>query len=371
MNLFPKSTGPYPYVWLLLWFPQFFFNVLQADGYAVKITGVVCGLILMFVFRQMYWAANWNLVLYFYMGIIAVSLVAMIIDPVMLFYSILPVLLLAYADKSNQLAAGLSGLVLAFIAVSWLHSGSLSFFFPSYIFFLLIIELTVAVAVFLYERTKKLHHQLNDANEQIIALTREQERSRFARDLHDTLGHTLTMIIMKSELASRFIEKDGQKAKKEIEEMEHIAREALRQTRDLVSGTRNRSLTEELNEAKRILIEKGIDVLMKFPDHWPLLPHQDETMIALVLREAVTNIVRHSAAAHCELNSHLSQQNLIIDITDDGKGIKDSAAAGSGLQTMQERMKLAGGTVVFIPKSKGTTVRLSLPLPPKRESEGA
>lgn len=372
LALFPKSAGPYPYLWVLLWFPQYFFNIIQVDGKLDKAVGLAAGLILLYVFRQMYWAENWSLVIYFSIGLAVLSATAALTDPMMFFYTILLVMLFGYADRPVQLTAGLVILILAFSCVSWFTEGNLSVLFQPYFFSLLMIELIVPIVIFIFERTKSLHRQLDSANERIVALTREQERNRFARDLHDTLGHTLTMIIMKSELASRLIEKDGQKAKKEINEVQRISREALKQTRALVSSARQRSLAGELEEARRILVEKGIVADMRLPEKWPLLQKKDEAMVALALREAVTNIVRHSAAVHCLIHVYVdSDGKLIIHIADDGNGIETTHHSGSGLHTIQERMKLIGGSAAFLSEGGGTSVRLSLPLHHKREGDGA
>ncbi|WP_162297086.1 sensor histidine kinase [Sporolactobacillus pectinivorans] len=369
MKLFPKSTGPYPYIWALLVFPQYFYNVLQAGRLTDKLIGVGAGLILFYVFRQMYWLENWNLVFHFLLSIAVLSAVSLMSDPSMMFYGFLFVLMFGYANQTVQLVAGLGGLTIAFMMVSFLTEGNPFVFLHQFQFIVFLVEIITPVAIFIYERTKRLHHQLDDANERIVTLTKEKERNRFARDLHDTLGHTLTMIIMKSELAARLITKDRERAKKEIDEIEGISRKALQQARELVSSVRDCSLPEEMEEAKHFLEAKGVSVTIDVPERWPMLREADESMVALALREAVTNVVRHSAAGHCHIIGTEDHRKLIIEVRDDGVGMQKKNTEGNGLHTMQERMKLIGGKVAILSERRGTAIRFSLPL--KKKGAGA
>lgn len=365
LKLFPKSTGPYPYIWALLVFPQYFYNVLLDGHLTDKLIGVGAGLIMLYVFRQMYWLENWNLVFHFLLGIAVLSAFALVSDPSMMFYGFLFVLMFGYANQTVQLAVGLGGLTIAFMMVSFITEGNPFVFLHQFQFVVFLVEIIPPVAIFIYERTKHLHHQLDNANERIVALTKEQERNRFARDLHDTLGHTLTMIIMKSELAARLITKDRERAKKEIDEIEGISRKALQQARELVSSVRDRSLPEELEEAKHFLEEKGVSVAIDVPERWPVLREDDESMVALALREAVTNVVRHSAAGRCHIIGTEDHRKLIIEVRDDGVGMQKRNTEGNGLHTMRERMKLIGGRVAILPERRGTAIRFSLPLKKK------
>ncbi|MCI1857524.1 MAG: sensor histidine kinase [Sporolactobacillus sp.] len=370
MRLFPRSTGPYPYIWTVLWLSQYFYQVGQMIG-LVKIIGIVGGLTLFIVFRQMYWASDWSLVAWLLLGAAAVSTVAiMSADPFIILYGLMFAFLFGYADRLLQLVVGMVGLALSLVIVSLALKGNQSALFHTYLFIWMLIELAIPIAIFSFERTRKLHRQLDHANERIIELTRQQERNRFARDLHDTLGHTLTMIIMKSELAGRLIDKDGQRAKKEVSDIEQISREALTQTRQLVSSAGYRSLRAEIGEAERLLEEKEIAVYKRMPQKWPQLSGKSETMMALALREAVTNVVKHSGARHCRLTIEMDTAALVVEIADDGSGIAARRAIGNGLRTMQERLSLIGGTAAIHTNSRGTTVRLSSPLNWQQEGEG-
>ncbi|MCQ2008809.1 sensor histidine kinase [Sporolactobacillus sp. STSJ-5] len=363
MKIFPKATGPYPYLWILIIFPQFFINVWQADHLSEKVIGLIAGLVLLYVFRQMYWLEYTTLLVHFLLGVAALVVASVTLDSaIMLLYGISFVFLFGYIERVRDLAIGIAGLAAAYLSVSQIIDGwPLAFIYHDQVFFFLL-EAAIPIAIFLHERTKNLHHQLAQANEQIVALVKEQERGRLARDLHDTLGHTLTMIILKSELAFRLIDKDAGRAKSEIGEIERITRSALGQTREIVASIRHHSLAEELNETKYFLETKGISVIIHNPEKWPRLQAADETMLSLAFREAITNVVRHSAAKHCIIQAAIDGHKLILEVIDDGIGIRNKDTRGNGLHTMQERMHLIGGAVDVRTKDKGTLLRFSLPL---------
>lgn len=363
MKLFPRSTGPYPYIWILLTFSQYFYNVWTSSHFSDQVIGTVAGLVLLYVFRQMYWVEYLSLLLHFLLGVAVLVVPAVMIDPSMMFYGICIVLLFGYIERALHLIIGVSGLVTAYMIVSLVTTGNPLAFTRHYQFFFLLLQAGFPIAIFLHQKSKNLHHQLDQANEQIVALVKEKERNRFARDLHDTLGHTLTMIILKSELASRLIVNDVDKAQKEIDEIEKITRTALRQTREIVSSIRHHSsLPKELTEAKSFLEAKGISVKVCSPDKWPPIKTADETMLTLAVREAITNVGRHSSAKHCLINSKLDHHQLICEVKDDGIGMGEVPSAGSGMHTMRERMKFVGGTVNILSNANGTTLLFSMPL---------
>ncbi|MET1248040.1 sensor histidine kinase [Sporolactobacillus sp. STCC-11] len=370
VKLFPKSTGPYPYLWILIIFPQYFINALQDDNLTSKVTALITGIILIYVFRQMYWLGYLALLLHFLLGIAALTAVSIVVDPSMMFYAIGLVFLFGYIEQVRNLVIGSVGLIIAYLIVALVVNGDpLAFDNPYQVVFLLV-EAVIPTAVFMHERTKNLHHQLDHANEQIVTLVKEQERDRLARDLHDTLGHTLTMIVLKSELALRLIDQDRDKVRREIGEIEQITRSALRQTREIVSSNRHHSLTEELNESKRFLEMKGISVTICSPETWPQLQSSDETMLSLALREGITNVARHSAAEHCRIYARVEYPKLVLEVKDDGVGIGKELSGGSGMHTMRERMQLVGGTVDFLTEESGTTLCFSLPLNEKKAGVG-
>src|SRR5438309_515445 len=143
------------------------------------------------------------------------------------------------------------------------------------------------------------NRQLSQAREQIARLAVGEERLRFARDLHDLLGHSLSVIALKSELAGRLIKTTPGLAAHEVEDIEKVARDALRDVREAVAGYRQPTLAAELAGAHEALTAAGIDYRAE-DEHMPL-PPAIEAVLDWTVREGVTNVMRHSKAKRCEI----------------------------------------------------------------------
>jgi two-component system, NarL family, sensor histidine kinase DesK len=210
---------------------------------------------------------------------------------------------------------------------------------------------------FLAERNR-MNRRLRKANEEIEHLAKLAERERIARDLHDVLGHTLSVITLKSELAGKLIERDPGRAAKEIREVEQISRQALSEVRDAIRGYRAGGLAAELVHAKATLETAGVTVQCDAATSVQL-PAMQESVLSLAVREGVTNVVRHARASNCRL--HLEQHNgsCRLEIADDGQGFY--TLEGNGLRGMRERVEMLGGTLERTNRS-GTTLIITLPL---------
>jgi two-component system, NarL family, sensor histidine kinase DesK len=183
------------------------------------------------------------------------------------------------------------------------------------------------------------------------------ERERIARDLHDVLGHTLSVIILKSELAGKLIDRDPARAKAEIGDVERTSREALAEVRNTIRGYRLNSLAAELKQAESTLQLAGVAVKSETSEV-ALTPAQ-ESVVALVVREAVTNVVRHAAAKNCRVHLASANGSCVLEVQDDGRGAVRSE--GNGLRGMRERVEALGGTLQF-KSSSGTSLKIQFPL---------
>ncbi|GAA2076761.1 sensor histidine kinase [Aeromicrobium halocynthiae] len=186
------------------------------------------------------------------------------------------------------------------------------------------------------------------------------ERERVARDVHDVLGHSLTVITVKSELAQRLVEDDPARAKAELDDIRRLTRTALAEIRATVAGLRVARLDEELTAASVAL--HGAGLAADLPEDPEVADPRHRILLAWVLREAVTNVVRHSGARHCVI--HLGSTSLVV--TDDGAGLGD-ASEGNGLRGIRERVAAAGGRLVVGPgdlvegaRGVGTRVEVTL-----------
>jgi len=204
------------------------------------------------------------------------------------------------------------------------------------------------------------NQQLSQAREQIARLAVGEERLRFARDLHDLLGHSLSVIALKSELAGRLIKSTPGLAAHEIEDIEKVARDALREVREAVTGYRQPTLAAELAGAHEALTAAGIEYRID-QDHVPL-PPAVEAVLAWTVREGVTNVMRHSQARRCAIRIVQKDGQAAVEVIDDGRG--GVPEAGSGLRGLEERVRERGGTLTAEPlPHEGFRLRVTLPLP--------
>ena len=203
------------------------------------------------------------------------------------------------------------------------------------------------------------------SHEEVRRLAAVAERERIGRDLHDLLGHTLSLIAIKSELAGKLIERDREAAAREVDEVSHIAREALKQVRSAVTGMRFAALDAELTSARALLDSSGISFISKRDDL--ILNDATETALAMIVREAITNVQRHACAAHVsielgrELEVGTGREFATLTVSDDGRG--GVSAPGHGLSGISDRARLLGGTLqIESPRGRGTVLRARVPL---------
>jgi two-component system sensor histidine kinase DesK len=209
--------------------------------------------------------------------------------------------------------------------------------------------------------------ELHSAREELARQAVTEERLRMARDLHDLLGHTLSLITLKSELAGRLLEKDPHTASalQEVHEVERVARQALREVREAVAGYRQRTLSGELDGARQILEATG--VVCTVEDEAQLLPPNTDTILAWVVREGVTNVIRHSRAQHCLIRITSADEYVRAEVINDGHQREENSKVqmGSGLSGLAERVAKLGGRIEMgtSPSSNGVGYQLKVEIP--------
>jgi len=215
-----------------------------------------------------------------------------------------------------------------------------------------------------YNRNKreKLEGQLEDANKRISQLLVIQERQRIARDLHDTLGQKLSLIGLKSDLASRVLDSDPQKTRSELQDINQTARIALKEVRDLVSNIQVGKLEDELIRVQQIFKAAEIDFIIKGNPVLKETPLLVENVLSMCLKEAVTNVVKHSEATFCHVLIKQSSTELFVQVQDNGIGFKreNSFSDGNGLRGMKERLEFVNG-FLDISGVDGTTLNIRIP----------
>lgn len=239
--------------------------------------------------------------------------------------------------------------------------------------FIFLITLIVSVAVFFgnhhfIESTRK-RAELKLSHDEVRRLATVAERERIGRDLHDLLGHTLSLVALKSELAGKLLRRDPDAAHREIVEVSRVAREALAQVRAAVTGIRAAGIAAELVSAKLLLESDGIGfdaaaavrMLEAGLQDSGGLPASVETALALSLREAVTNIQRHAHARTAWVEFAIEAGEAALRIVDDGRG--GAISPGNGLSGMRERIEaLSGRLRIDSRKGEGTRLDIRVPL---------
>ncbi len=204
--------------------------------------------------------------------------------------------------------------------------------------------------------------ELRSAREELARMAVGEERLRFARDLHDLLGHSLSLITLKSELAGRLLPDDPEKAEAEVRDIEGVARQALGEVREAVAGYRSPTLDEELAGAAEMLEAAGISC--RIENEAGLLPREIDSVLAWAVREGTTNIIRHSRARNCRIVLAREDDRVRAEITDDGRGKASGETPGSGLSGLAERVAGFGeGEFEAGPLGEGGfRLRIDLPL---------
>ncbi len=222
-----------------------------------------------------------------------------------------------------------------------------------------VMTLVIGIIVNVEHASQEKDAALALSHDEVRRLAATAERERIGRDLHDLLGHTLSLITLKLELARKLADRDPAASRRELEEAEHVARDALAQVRSAVTGIRSTDLAAELASAKLML--ESSQVRLDYDAPPADLPPEVERGLALVLREAATNIARHARATCAKIEFACEAKTVQLCVGDDGRG--GVQADGNGLAGMRDRVRALGGTLsVDSPRNGGTRLLVRVPL---------
>jgi two-component system sensor histidine kinase DesK len=205
------------------------------------------------------------------------------------------------------------------------------------------------------------YRELVAAREEISRLAVSEERLRFSRDLHDLLGQSLAVLVLKSELANKQLPPDADEAThQELRDIARVARKSLNDVREAAAGYRRPSLSMEIGNARNALRAAGIGLLIE--DTLGRVAAEQDSVLAWCLREGVTNVLKHSEAKECVLKLARTDGSATLELVDDGRGAATLDGGGVGLIGLRERVELAGGTFnVGTEPEAGVSIRVVLP----------
>ncbi|WP_438348215.1 sensor histidine kinase [Paenibacillus sp. FA6] len=366
-HVFPKNLGFYPYVWLVYIFLPII-NTAQEHGLKMILGYLMIGVFAL-SYRQLYFASEHGSFSYWLaLQMVIIFILSNFYNPYNLFMGFFTASFIGYYTHSVKFKISLISLTIIEALPLIFNTGEIQ---PGqYLFFLpfIIIMLMSPFGIKSMNKHQQLELKLDEANEHIKELVKREERMRIARDLHDTLGHTLSLITLKSQLVERLITKDPQHAQFEAKEIERTSRAALRQVRELVSDMRAVTVAEELLEVQVIL--DSADIISYFEGDAKLagVPDLTQNILSLCLREAITNIVKHSRATNCTVRIEQKMAYVTLIISDDGIGLHEDHHDGNGLKGMAERLSLIEGSLEVL-SVKGTTLTVTIPIIIKDQKE--
>lgn len=361
-----------PYVWLI-YLPFFFGPVFYFSPNALDWLWTVVATI---CFLAIYFHVHWVKRKYVIFHILAVVVIATLSA---LFTPSAQTLFIYAASFCSRLRPikysfiTLAGIVLWMGLISWMFNLEAHFYLPG-ILFSLIIGLLNIYQFALHEKKQELIL----SQKEVERLAKVAERERIARDLHDLIGHTFSVITLKADLANRLLNKvennvaykepnkDLEKAHTEIKQLEDISRNALSQVREVVSGYRSSDLLSELANAKYVFASVDIDFsyeLLDVEEQELELDLASNKELAIVLRELVTNIIKHAKATQVHVTICGKSNGLELNVQDNGVGFEDQTGSGFGLKGIEERIQKIKGQVNIVSGgiNVGTLTQISVP----------
>lgn len=361
-HIFPKNTGISLYVWLIFCILPFYF-IFKSFSRLDLFIGILMIVLFFAAYRLSFISKNW-------LGYIWVSsAMAISIFMTLFFGYVYFALFLSFFIGNIPSKNGFITLYIVHLA-STIVTINIGFFMKFKLFliqlpFILICLIgVILLPLNIYNRNKreKLEALLDHANEKLSELTIMEERQRIARDLHDTLGQKLSLIGLKSDLAKKLIDVNPDVAKTEINDIHQTARTALKEVREMVSDMRSIRLADEIIWIKKMLAAAQIEVIIKGDYEQISTSLLIENVLSLSLKEAVTNVVKHSNATICKIYIKQSPTELLIQVQDNGVGIskQNSEPTGHGLKGMKERLEFMNGSL-DIDSSNGTTLNIRIP----------
>lgn len=351
--------GFFPYMWFVyLLFP--IYNLTQVSGWKL-IMGIGMLIIFVITYRQLYFVQK-TFILWACIQMVLIFLFALLYNPFMIFFGFFTASAMGFAPSKKVFRVLFVFLIVMLVGFIFVYFNQLTT--PSLVNIvpMFILMLLTPFGMRNFNQKKMLKVQLSEANEQIKDLVKREERQRIARDLHDTLGHTLSLITLKSQLVEKLIVKNPERASVEAKEITQTSRTALKQLRELISDMRMITVEEELEQIKAILHAATISLEVNQQANFRSLSPLAQNILGMCLREAVTNVVKHSKATTCTVSLFETQGELILQVKDNGVGLQKQSNDGNGILGMKERLALIDGALELDEANSGTLLTVKVPI---------
>ncbi|MEI5907433.1 sensor histidine kinase [Bacillus spongiae] len=360
---FQKGSGTSPYIWAIVSILPFYF-IFQSSSKIEIVIGLLLTSIFFLTLRFAFMSKKWPVYLW------ACILIAISITMAVLFQFIYFAFYIAYYNGHIQNRIAFFTIYIIHLICTTFSINYNVFILQDALFFkqlpiIMIILISIILLPFnIYNRKKQeeLQEQLEDANKRIAELVKHEERQRIARDLHDTLGQKLSLIGLKSDLARKLIVKAPEQAKSEIKDVQQTARTALNEVRKIVSQMRGIRLKEEIIRVKQLLKAAQIEFIQDPGEGLVNVSLYYENILSMCVKEAVTNVVKHSKATSCRISIEQTWNEICIKVQDNGVGLskEEDLGKGSGLLGIKERLEFVNGSLEIFTE-EGTTVIMRVP----------
>jgi two-component system sensor histidine kinase DesK len=357
-----KNTGLSPYVWIVFYILPFYFIFRDTSPYQI-VFGITMVILFFVCYVLSFVSKGW--LIYFWTSVqIAISTAMGLLFGYIYFSLFLAFFIGNLKNKITFFTLYSILIITTFATVNYGLVTQTHDFITQLPFVLLSLIAVVLLPISTYNKDKEdlLHGQLEVANKRISELVKQEERQRIARDLHDTLGQKLSLIGLKSDLASKLIGKNSSRARIEIKDVQQTARIALKEVREMVTQMRGTKLQDEMFRVKQILKAAQIDFILEGEPRLTNTSLIAENVVSMCIKEAVTNVVKHSGATTCTITIKPSPTVLVVRVQDNGIGIADSINhyRGNGLQGMKERLEFVNGSLDIV-SDQGTMILIKVP----------
>jgi two-component system sensor histidine kinase DesK len=361
--MFRKNTGLSPYVWVVFYILPFYF-IFRTSSPVHSAAGIAMVILFFIGYLLSFVSKGW--LVYLWTGVQIVISTAMSFLFGYIYFSLF---LAFFIGNLRNRAAFFTiysvHLLCTLAAVNYWFAAQNTDFIKQLPFVLLSLLAVILLPVSTYNKNKeeRLLGQLEDANKKISELVKQEERQRIARDLHDTIGQKLSLIGLKSDLAVKLLGTQPNRALAEMREVRETARAALKEVRQLVTQMRGVRLKDEIEHVSQMLKAAQIEFVLEGGLRLDGISLVQENAISMCLKEAVTNIVKHSGATRCRIAVSRTSTELTVSVQDNGRGLDSRTAPfhGNGLKGMKERLEFVNGSLEIQSADRGTTVTFRVP----------